>query len=75
MLVSAVGALLPTFIAAATVSAVDGGAAPLDSLVTGYAGAYLACAVVLVVGAVATALMYREREFMAAGMGEPAVHM
>jgi Na+/melibiose symporter-like transporter len=68
-------AVLNTLVAGATINALDGGGGKLESLVSGYSNAYLACAIVLVLGAVATALMYRGRTFTAAHTGERAVHM
>lgn len=68
-------AVLNTLVAGATITALDGGGGPLESLVSGYSGAYLACAVLLVVGAIVTALMYRGREHTAVSTGEAAVHM
>lgn len=68
-------AVLNTLVAGATITAVDAGEGQLESLVSGYQGAYLACAILLVVGAVVTALMYRSREHTAINSGEAAVHM
>lgn len=68
-------AVLNTLVAGATIAALDGGEGPLESLVSGYSNAYLACAILLVVGAIVTALMYRGREHTAVSTGEAAVHM
>ena len=68
-------AVLNTLVAGATVTALDGGAGRLDSLASGYSSAYFACGVLLVVGSVVTALMYRRRADAAVPTGEAAVHM
>jgi EmrB/QacA subfamily drug resistance transporter len=68
-------AVLNTLVAGATITAIDSGDGKLESLVSGYSRAYLACAVILLVGAVVTALMYRSREHTAVNSGEAAVHM
>lgn len=67
-------AVLNTLVAGVTVSSLNAGDANLDALVEGYSSAYLACAVVLVAGAVATALLYRRRKQGAASPGTPAMH-
>lgn len=68
-------AVLNTLVAGATITALDGGKGQLESLVSGYSGAYFACAVLLVVGAIVTALMYRRRADAAVPTGVAAVHM
>lgn len=68
-------AVLNTLVAGAIITALDGGEGSLESLVSGYSGAYLACAALLVAGAIVTALMYRGREHTAVSTGEAAVHM
>ncbi len=68
-------AVMNTIVAGATIAALDGGEGRLEALVSGYSGAYLACAALLVVGAIVTALMYRGREYTAVNTGEAAVHM
>lgn len=68
-------AVLNTLVAGATITAVDSGEGQLESLVSGYQGAYLACVILLVVGAIVTALMYRSREHTAVNSGVAAVHM
>lgn len=68
-------AVLNTLVAGATIASVEAGQGKLESLVNGYSGAYVACAVLLVIGAGITALMYRGREHTAVSTGEAAVHM
>ncbi|ALV45110.1 Puromycin resistance protein pur8 [Arthrobacter alpinus] len=68
-------AVLNTLVAGATITAIGSGEGQLESLVSGYQQAYLVCAVLLVVGAIVTALMYRSREHTAVTSGEAAVHM
>ncbi|WP_449372703.1 MFS transporter [Arthrobacter psychrolactophilus] len=68
-------AVMNTIVAGATISALDSGEGQLESLVSGYQGAYLACVALLVVGAVVTGLMYRRRELTTVATGEPAVHI
>lgn len=68
-------AVLNTLVAGATITALGGGEGRLESLVSGYSNAYLACAFLLVAGAAVTACMYRRREHTAASTGVAAVHM
>ncbi|MFC8303333.1 MFS transporter [Specibacter sp. NPDC057265] len=68
-------AVMNTLVASATIAAFGSGQSPNDALVSGYGSAYMSCIVVLVVGAVVTALMYRRRQDMAAPSDIPAVHM
>ena len=67
--------VLNTLVAGATITAIDGGKGQLESLVSGYSGAYFACAVLLGVGAIVTAVMYRRRADAAVPSGVAVVHM
>lgn len=68
-------AVMNTLVAGATITALDNGEGQLEALVSGYGSSYLACAVLLVIGAVVTVLMYRRRDDMAVSTGKAAVHM